>query len=129
MTCSPTDFICQAQSAILTFLAIHWEAILLGLVAVLLVLFAPLKFKFLGALVLFIMFVYEFGFPWFGFNYPPHFGLIALVTITTERGGVLALDDDQHASIRGGKLLIDWRVKSRIFMKIAEVNYGRNTNP
>ena len=55
MTCSPTDFICQAQSAILTFLAIHWEAILLGLVAVLLVLFAPLKFKFLGALVLFIV--------------------------------------------------------------------------
>ena len=120
MTCSPTDFVCQAQSAILTFLAVHWEAILLGLVAVLLVLFAPLKFKFLGALVLFVMFVWEFGFPWFGFNYPPHFGLIALVTIT-ERRGVLALDDNHRVSLKNGSVLIDYRIEPHIFVKVLGV--------
>ena len=119
MTCSPTDFICQAQSAILTFLAVHWEAILLGLVAVLLVLFAPLKFKFLGAFVLFVMFVWEFGFPWFGFNYPPHFGLIALVTIT-ERRGVLAIGD-HRVSLKDGAVVIDYQIVPRIFLKLLEV--------
>ena len=47
----------------------------------------------------------------------------------TERRSVLAIDDDQRASIRDDKLVIDWRVESRIFVKIAEVRYGEVGNP
>ena len=46
-----------------------------------------------------------------------------MIAITARRG-VLALDDDQRASIRHDKVLIDLRVESRIFVKVAEVNYG-----
>ena len=58
MTCSEFDFVCQLQTAILVFLAA--------------LVFAPLKWKLLGAAILIVEYAWFFGMPWFGL--PPHFG-------------------------------------------------------
>ena len=55
MTCSEFDFVCQLQTAILAFIANHWMAIVLGFVGLLLLVFAPLKWKLLGAAILILL--------------------------------------------------------------------------
>jgi len=72
MSCSEFDFICQLQAAILAFLAAHWMAIVLGFVGLFLLVFAPLKWKLLGAAVLILLYVWYFGLSWVGV--PAHFG-------------------------------------------------------
>ena len=67
--CSNIDIACHLQA----FVVNYWITIVLGLVALIMVVFAPWKFKLLGAAVLLLMYTFYFGLVWIGV--PPHFGM------------------------------------------------------
>ena len=70
--CSDSDFVCQLQAAILAFLAAHWMAIVLGFAGLLLLVFAPWKWKLSGVAILVVLYVWLFGISQIGV--PAHFG-------------------------------------------------------
>ena len=72
MTRSPFDLVC-IQNAVLMFLAANWMPIALGVIGILLVVFAPLKWKLLGVVVLVLLYGWYFGIPQIGIQ--RHFGL------------------------------------------------------